>query len=125
MDGARRWLMVAAVSLALVALCMGAVRLRWVVARVFPITHVGKVMRIETFSKGGLSRVVEGTGQLNQFAIVFEDGMSCEGWDTSFAAVKAGDVIEIRAYHDVKGWPVLDPEWWECEEGQLVNIKGP
>lgn len=125
MERSGRSLGIVAVGVLLIALCAGGLRLRWVVARVFPIAHVGKVMRIETFSKGGISRVVEGTGQINQIAIVFEDGMNCEGWDTSLAAVKAGDVIEIRAYHDVKGWPVLDPEWWECEEAQLVLIKAP
>ena len=45
-----------------------------------------------------------------------------EGYDTSFAAIKEGDHIEIRAYHDVKGMPVMDPEWWECDEAQLVGL---
>ncbi len=57
-----------------------------------------------------------------QFALVFEDGFQCEATDTSFAAVREGDRIEIKGYHDVKGAPVLDPEWWECDEAQLLRI---
>jgi len=79
-------------------------------------------MRIARFHKGGFSSTQEGTRQLAQFAIIFEDGFQCEGTDTSLAAVEEGDRIQIRAYHDVKGWPIFDPEWWECDEAQLVRI---
>ena len=80
-------------------------------------------MRIGTFSKGGILRGEVDTRQIRQFALIFEDGFQCEGTDTSFAAVREGDRIRIRGYHDVKGAPVLDPEWWECDEAQLVSIE--
>ena len=96
---------------------------RTVVSRLIPITHTGEVMRIATFHKGGIQRRNEGTRQLNQFAIIFSDGFQCEGSDTSFAAVREGDVITLKGYHDVRGWPLLDPEWWECDEAQLVRIQ--
>ena len=113
----------------LIVLLIGAVVLVWVarrpLSRLMPIRHTGKVQRIERFHKGGFSSPTEKTRQLAQFAIIFEDGFICEGTDTALAAVKEGDTIEIRAYHDVKGYPVLDPEWWECDEGQLVRITEP
>jgi len=90
--------------------------------RLFPIKHTGEVERIATFNKGGWSSKNENTKQLNQFALIFKDGFQCEGYDTSFAAVKPGDVINIRGYHDVGGMPIMDPEWWECDEAQLVGL---
>ena len=96
---------------------------RGVVARILPIEHTGEVMRIAQFHKGGVLRGEQGTRQIRQFALVFSDGFMCEGTDTSFAAVREGDTITIRGYHDVKGWPVMDPEWWECEEAQLVSMR--
>ena len=96
---------------------------RGVVARFFPIRHQGTVMRIGTFHKGGMGASDQNTRQIRQFALIFEDGFQCEGTDTSFAAVREGDRISIRGYHDVKGAPVLDPEWWECDEAQLVEIQ--
>jgi hypothetical protein len=95
---------------------------RTMVMRFAPVHHTGEVARIGTFHKGGIARKHAGTHQLNQFAILFVDGFQCEGSDTSFAAIKAGDIVEIRGYHDVKGYPVLDPEWWECDEAQLVRL---
>lgn len=64
----------------------------------------------------------QGTRQIRQLALIFEDGSQCEGADTSLAAIREGDVIEIRGHHDVKGVPVVDPEWRECDEAQLVSI---
>ena len=96
--------------------------LRVPLSRLFPIDHEGEVLRIASFNKGGFSRAEEGTRQLNQFAIIFADGFDCEGTDTSFAAIEPGDRILIRGYHDVRGLPVLDPEWWECEEAQFIRI---
>ena len=114
------------VKLAIVAVLIGLPLLAWqargVIARFFPIEHEGVVKRIGTFDKGFPRSSEQGTRQSRQFAILFEDGFSCEGYDTSFAAIKEGDRISIRAYHDVKGTPVLDPEWWECDEAQLVGL---
>lgn len=95
---------------------------RQLLARLFPIEHQGQVKRIAQFHKGGALRGDQDTRQVNQFAIIFTDGFQCEGTDTSFAAVREGDRVAIRGYHDVKGWPVLDPEWWECDEAQLVGL---
>lgn len=95
---------------------------RGLVARLFPIDHTGVVMRISRFHKGGVTRQTEGTRQLAQFAMIFEDGFQCEGTDTSFAAIREGDRIQIRGYHDVKGAPIVDPEWWECDEAQLTRL---
>lgn len=93
---------------------------RPVFVRLMPIRHEGVVQRIVPFNKGYRSN----TRQQVQFAIIFEDGFQCEGYDTSFAAVREGDRIAIRGYHDVAGWPLLDPEWWECDEGQLDKLLG-
>lgn len=109
---------------ALLALMISSWLGRGVIVRFFPIRHAGEVMRIAPFHKGGIQGGAEGTRQLNQFAIVFVDGFQCEGSDTSLAAVREGDTIEIKAWHDVRGAPILDPEWWECDEAQLVRI-GP
>lgn len=98
---------------------------RYVLARLFPISYEGRVLRIAQFHKGGWSGGQEGTRQLNQFALIFEDGFQCEATDTSFAAVREGDRVRIRAYRDVRGPPVLNPEWWECDEGQLLEIVPP
>lgn len=107
-------------------ICSGITwKARSVLTRFFPIVHEGKVMRIATFHKGGHDRDREATRQINQFAIIFEDGFQCEGTDTSFAAIKEGDRIRIRGYHDVGGAPVMDPEWWECDEAQLEEIVQP
>ena len=114
----RKLLVVVAVLAALLLAWKGRVLL----SRFMPIDHEGTVMRIASFHKGGFRSAGEGTRQLNQFAIIFEDGFDCEGTDTSFAAVQEGDHVRIRAYHDVRGWPILDPEWWECDEAQLVEI---
>lgn len=95
---------------------------RHVLARFFPVEHEGEVMRIAQFHKGGFDKTREETRQINQFAIIFADGFQCEGTDTSFAAVREGDRIRIRGYHDVKGAPVMDPEWWECDEAQLIEL---
>lgn len=103
-------------------LIAGTWALRVPLSRIAPIDYTGEVMRIAKFNKGGINRDREGTHQLNQFALIFEDGFQCEGSDTSFAAIREGDVIEIRGYHDVKGVPIFDPEWWECDEAQLVRI---
>ncbi|MCB9766183.1 MAG: hypothetical protein H6739_40785 [Alphaproteobacteria bacterium] len=110
------------VLLALLALPVVAWKARFLLTRLFPIDHEGTVMRIATFRKGGFNSRNEDTRQLNQFAIIFDDGFDCEGYDTSLAAVREGDVIRLRGYHDVKGFPVLDPEWWECDEAQLVGF---
>ncbi len=112
----------ALVAAGCVALAIGVWSARGVVARFFPIKHEGTVMRVGTFHKGGFSRADQDTRQVRQFALIFDDGFQCEGTDTSFAAVKEGDHIRIRGYHDVKGAPILDPEWWECDEAQLVEI---
>lgn len=111
-----------ALAALLVLLIGGAVAGRGLLARLFPIDHEGTVMRIASFHKGGMSARDQETRQVNQFAIIFADGFQCEGTDTSFAAVREGDRIEIRGYHDVRGWPILDPEWWECDEAQLVRL---
>ncbi len=118
----KKWLIGGGIIAVVVVLLGGAWALRGVLARVFPIDHTGEVMRIANFHKGGMNRRTEGTHQLNQFALIFEDGFQCEGSDTSLAAIREGDTIEIRGYHDVKGMPVFDPEWWECDEAQLVRI---
>lgn len=115
-------LIAAAAVVVCLLLCAGLVSARGVLARFMPITYEGEVMRIAQFRKGGFNSKAENTRQLTQFAIIFTDGFQCEGYDTSLAAVKTGDSIVIRGYHDVKGWPVLDPEWWECDEAQLVSI---
>lgn len=112
---------VGAVVLGLLA-CVGAWQFRWQLSWFFPIEHTGTVMRIGQFHKGGIVGRAEGTRQLNQFAIFFDDGFDCEGTDTSFAAVREGDRITLRGYHDVRGWPFADPEWFECDEAQLIRL---
>ena len=73
----------------------------------------GKVVGVEKdFAIIDVGLKTEGRVQLKEFG-VDENGK---------ATVKAGDTVEIKAYHDVKGWPVLDPEWWECDEAQLVRL---
>lgn len=114
---------IAGAAAALLALVLGAWAGRGVLTRFFPIHHSGTVMRIATFHKGGTRAADQGTRQIRQFALIFEDGFQCEGTDTSLAAIREGDVIEIKGYHDVKGMPVMDPEWWECDEAQLVAIE--
>lgn len=113
-------------KLGLLALLLGLPALLWLgrkpLTRLFPIEHEGVVMRIATFNKGGMRSKSENTHQLTQFAIIFEDGFDCEGSDTSFAAVREGDRIQMRGYHDVRGWPVMNPEWWECDEAQLDKL---
>lgn len=116
----KKWLIGAGVVAAL--LLVAAWMLRVPLSRLVPIRHEGSLARIESFHKGGFDRQREGTRQLAQFALIFDDGFICEGTDTAFAAVKAGDTVRIRAYHDVRGWPVFDPEFWECEEAQLVEL---
>lgn len=115
-------LKLAGVFVVLVLLVVGAWQARWLLVRLAPIDHTGTVQRIRTFHKGGFSSPNEKTRQLRQFALLFEDGFMCEGYDTSFATVEIGDQITIRGYHDVKGWPLLDPEWWECDEAQLMSL---
>ncbi len=114
------------VKAAIVAVLVGVPLLAWqargVISRLMPIHHEGVVKRIGTFNKGFPRSGEDSTRQSVQFAILFEDGFNCEGYDTSFATIKEGDRIEIRAYHDVKGMPVMDPEWWECDEAQLVGL---
>lgn len=110
------------IIVAICALLAGLFAARGLVMRFFPIELVGVVDRIEEFHSGGFRSSSEGKRQLRQFAVLFKDGRMCEGYDTSFALVKPGDQIEMRGYHDVKGWPLFDPEWWECDEGQLVQI---
>lgn len=107
-----------AVGVALFAVWQLRTPLTWLM----PIDHEGEVMRIAKFHKGGWHSGGEKTRQLQQFAIIFEDGFDCEGTDTSFAAIKEGDRIKVRGYHDVRGWPFIDPEWWECDEAQLVRL---
>ena len=114
------------IKLAAGALLIGLPLLAWqgrtVLTRLFPIHHEGVVMRIGTFDKGFPRSGEDATRQSRQFAILFEDGFNCEGYDTSFAAIEVGDRIEIRGYHDVKGLPIMDPEWWECDEAQLIRL---
>jgi hypothetical protein len=95
---------------------------RHLIARFFPLDHTGVVKRV-----GMVLKDPQGTGsprQTRQFAVLFEDGFVCESTDPALSAVKAGDRIKLRGYHDVHGWPVLDPEWWECDEAQLVSVDG-
>jgi hypothetical protein len=117
----RSKLITGAVLVVLALGCLGGLSARSVLTRLFPITHEGEVERIAQFRKG-FGRQDAASRQNNQFALLFTDGFQCEGHDTSFAVVKAGDRIQIRAYHDVRGWPLLDPEWWECDEAQLVSV---
>jgi len=98
---------------------------RRILVRLMPIHHEGTVLRIKQFRKGYGSNRDNDTRQQNQFAIIFEDNFDCEGYDTSLAAVEPGDRIRIRAYHDVEGFPILNPEWWECDEAQLDQIVDP
>ena len=112
----------AGMVVAAVVLLFLAVGSRTIWTRLMPIHHSGELYRIADFHKGGITRRSEDTRQLRQFALIFADGFQCEGYDTSFAAVKEGDIITIRGYHDVRGWPLLDPGWWECDEAQLVKI---
>ena len=118
----KKWAIGGGVLATLLLVIGSAWALRGALARIFPIHHTGEVMRIATFHKGGIGRKDQGTHQINQFALIFRDGFQCEGSDTSFAAIREGDTVEIRGYHDVKGVPVFDPEWWECDEAQLVKI---
>jgi hypothetical protein len=110
-----------AITIGFLSLALLVVLTRGIWVRFLPIHHEGEIARIATFRKG-YGRRDEDTRQTNQFAMIFADGFQCEGYDTSFATVKEGDRIRIRGYHDVKGWPILDPEWWECDEAQLVSI---
>ena len=87
--------------------------------RFTPITHEGTVYRINSFDKGWYQ--TKDTRQQVQFSVLFEDGFECEGYDTSFVNVREGDRIKIKGYHDVSGWP-WKPDFWECDEGQLVKI---
>ncbi len=121
----KKWAIGGGIVASVVALLAGTWALRVPLSRLLPMDHTGTVMRIAKFNKGGISRHTEGTHQLTQFAIIFEDGYQCEGSDTSFAAIREGDVIDLRGYHDVKGMPIMDPEWWECDEAQLVRIVQP
>ncbi len=105
--------------------CAGAWTLRRPLSLLFPIEHTGTLMRVAQFHKGGYSGRAEGTRQLRQIVLIFEDGFDCEGTDSSLAAVREGDLITIRGYHDVRGTPFLDPEWWECDEAQLVRLHPP
>ena len=98
---------IAGIVAALLALVVGAWAGRGVLTRFFPIAHTGTVMRIATFHKGGTRAADQGTRQIRQFALIFEDGFQCEGTDTSLAAIREGDVIEIRGYHDVKGLSLI------------------
>ncbi len=119
----KKYAIAAAVLLGTLLVLTGLWQTRWFMARLLPIHHTGEVMRIAQFHKGGIGRTDQDTRQIRQFAIIFADGFQCEGTDTSLAAIKEGDTIEIKGYHDVKGAPVLDPEWWECDEAQLVRIE--
>jgi hypothetical protein len=105
---------------------LGLVVLAWFargfLVRLIPIEHEGEVRRIADFHKGGFSSSGEKTHQLRQFAILFDGGFDCEASDTSFAVVREGDRVRIKGYHDVKGFPVMDPERWECDEAQLLEI---
>jgi hypothetical protein len=93
--------------------------------RFFPKNHTGVVKRIKPFAKSGHFGNDKNSKQRFQFAIIFEDGFDCEGYDTSFAAIEEGDTIQIRGYPDWSGWPIIDPEWGECDEAQLIKlIKG-
>ncbi len=105
------------IAAALLLLGLGVAKGKWLFARMLPISYEGTVQRINPFQSAGTT-----LGPRRQFAIVFQDGFICEGNDTAFVTVKPGDRIEIVGYHDVKGWPILDPEWWECEESQLVKL---
>ena len=115
----------AGVLVVLIVGCVGVYQFRRPISYLFPTTHTGTVLRIADFHKGGWSSRNENTGQLRQFAIFFEDGFDCEASDTSFAAVREGDVITIKGYHDVRGIPFIDPEWWECDEAQLERLHPP
>ena len=87
MSRAKLWAGGIGVGLALIAICLGLYQFRWPISWMFPIEHTGKGMRIAQFHKGGFTSRGEGTRQLRQFAIFFDDGFDCEASDTSFAAV--------------------------------------
>jgi hypothetical protein len=118
----KKWLIGGGILAGIVALLAGGWALRVPLSKLAPIDYTGKVMRIAKFHKGSITRSDADTRQLNQFAIIFEDGFQCEGTDSSFAASREGDVIDIRGFHDVTGLPLFDPEWWECDEAQMVRI---
>lgn len=95
---------------------------RRLIVRLMPMDHEGVVLRISTFDKGWRGG---DTRQQRQFILYFEGGFECEAHDSSFAVVEKGDRIRIRGYHDTAGFPLLNPEWGECDEAQLVTIVEP
>ncbi len=122
MDKMRIRLAVAGVLVLSILACLGIVRFRQTLTYFMPIEHTGTILRIADFHKGGFNSGNEGTRQLRQFAIIFEDGFDCEGTDTSLAALREGDQVTIRGYRDMRGWPIVDPEWLECDEAQLIKL---
>ncbi len=116
-----RWY-VAAVAIAALGVVAAGVAGRTLVSRFFPITHDGVVQRVGVVQNIG--RVAPGEA-VRTFAILFEDGFVCESTTAAFAAVREGDRIHLRGYHDVSGWPVADPGWWRCVDAQLVNVDAP
>ena len=112
-------------ALALVALvvgCAGGWWFRWLVVRVLPMRHTGVVNRVGGFEKPVNVRFADPTRTGRQWVVVFEDGFNCEGWDSTLAAVQPGDTVEVVGFPDVKGFPLLDPDWWSCAEVQLVHV---
>jgi hypothetical protein len=94
---------------------------RWVVVRLLPMEHTGVVDRVTPFEKPVNVRFSD-TRTGRQFAVVFADGFNCEGWDSSLLTARPGDTATVVGYPDVKGYPLLDPDWWSCADAQLVHV---
>ena len=120
---ASRWKGRLAGVLVLLAVAVGgAWYFRTSVGRLFPIHHTGKVLRIAPYHRPGVDPNLDASARYRNFALYFTDGLVCEGYDTALAGVREGDELEIKAYHYVAGWPVLDPEWGECREAVVIKL---
>jgi hypothetical protein len=114
----KKRLVVAVLVLVPVLVLTGAWFGRTLALRFFPIHHSGVVQRI-----GVVQNLGTGGPMTRSFAILLEDGFVCESTLPAFAAVQKGDTVHLRGYHDVRGWPVMDPGWWRCTEAQLDGIE--
>jgi hypothetical protein len=113
MNRKRVALALGAVGVVGVLAMVGAVQGRGPLSRLAPIHHTGELLRIapSPVESGG-------TG----YELFFTDGFHCTGDDASFAALREGDTVKIRALHDVAGTPLIGADWWECTDARLEQL---